>query len=114
MREYLRSEKWAMDPTKLAAYSANTMAAATAEEYAREIAQREMPAGLAIYVKEEIFPRFGVKVRGGIKRRTAMRWMKAEGFAYKAYAKGVYVEYVLLAAPLSGLLWAYQFLSQWA
>jgi hypothetical protein len=62
-----------MTPTLLAQYSAGTMAPATAKEYAREIAEQEMPKGLSKYVTEEIFPRFGTKVQGGIKPRTARR-----------------------------------------
>jgi len=92
MRAYLRSNKWSMTPTLLAQYSAGTMAPATAKEYAREIAEQEMPKGLSKYVTEEIFPRFGTKVQGGIKPRTARRWMYREGFRYMKHQKGIYVD----------------------
>jgi hypothetical protein len=92
MREYLRSNKWSMTPERLAKYSAGTMAAETAKKYARQIAEQEMPAGLSKYVTEEIFPRFGTKVHGGIKPRTARRWMYNEGFRYMKHQKGIYVD----------------------
>ena len=92
MRAYLRSNKWSMTPVLLAQYSAGTMAPETAEKYAKEIANEEMPNGLSKYVTEEIFPRFGTKVQGGIKPRTARRWMLREGFRYTKHQKGVYVD----------------------
>ena len=92
MRAYLRSNKWCMTPQLLAQYTAGTMAPATAKEYAREIAEQEMPNGLSKYVTEEIFPRFGTKVQGGVKPRTARRWMHSEGFRYMKHKKGIYVD----------------------
>ena len=49
-------------------YSTGTMTPATAKKYAREIAEQDVPRGLSKYVTEEIFPRFGTKVQGGIMR----------------------------------------------
>jgi len=92
MRAYLRSNKWSVTPALLAKYSAGTMAPETAKKYAREIAEQEMPRGLSKYVTEEIFPRFGTKVQGGIKPRTARRWMHREGFRYMKHQKGIYVD----------------------
>jgi hypothetical protein len=92
MRTYLRSNKWSMTPVLLAQYSAGTMAPETAKKYAQEIANREMPNGLSKYVTEEIFPRFGTKVQGGIKPCTARRWMLREGFRCMRHQKGVYVD----------------------
>lgn len=92
MRAYLRSNKWSMTPALLAQYSAGTMAPATAKVYARQIAEQEMPNGLSKYVTEEIFPRFGTKIQGGIKPRTARRWMYREGFRYVKHQKGIYVD----------------------
>ena len=81
-----------MNPRLLAQYSEGTMAKAAGEAYARKIAEDEMPAGLAKYVGEEVFPRFGFRVKGGVKPKTARRWMLKAGFTYQRYAKGVYVE----------------------
>jgi len=47
MRAYLRSNKWSMTPTLLRSIPAGTMAPATAKEYARDIAEQEMPKGLS-------------------------------------------------------------------
>ncbi|KAK4704019.1 hypothetical protein P7C70_g2193, partial [Phenoliferia sp. Uapishka_3] len=92
MREHLRQEKWSMDPKTLAKYSQVTMSAAAAEQRARRLVATDMPVGLKRYIEEELFPRFGVKVRGGVSLSTARRWMRREGFTYKRYAKGVYVD----------------------
>ena len=44
---------------------------------------------LSKYVTEEIFPRFGIKVQGGINSRTAQRWMRREGFRHMKHQKGM-------------------------
>jgi hypothetical protein len=92
MRSYLRSNKWSMTPLLLAQYSAGTMAPETAKKYARQVAEQEMPNRLSKYVTEEIFPRFGTRIQGGIKPRTAQRWTRREGFRYMKHQKGIYVD----------------------
>jgi hypothetical protein len=70
----MRTEnKWSITPILLAQYSAGTMAPETAKRYVQEIANQEMLNGLSKYVTEEIFPRFGTKVQGGIKPCTTRR-----------------------------------------
>lgn len=83
-----------MDPKRLAKYSKVTMSATAAEQHARRVVGTEMPKGLKKYLEEELFPRFGVKVRNGVSLSTARRWMRREGFTYKRYAKNVYVKYI--------------------
>ena len=92
MRQYLRTNKWAMSPKLLEEYSRGTMAKAAAEKYARHVVNNEMPKGLAKYIASDIFPRFGCRVRGGISSKTARRWMRKEGFAFSKYQKNVYID----------------------
>ncbi|KDQ30052.1 hypothetical protein PLEOSDRAFT_1036066 [Pleurotus ostreatus PC15] len=66
LRSYVRSNKWAMDPKKLADFSANKLAPDVAAKYLREIVDKEMPAGLKRYMEVELFPRIHLKVAKGI------------------------------------------------
>jgi len=79
MRSYLRSNKWSMDPTKLSEYSRGVMAPLAASKYQHQILNKEMPNGLARYVSKELLPDMGLKIKDGISRRTAVRWLRSEG-----------------------------------
>ena len=92
MRSHLRSNKWSMDPTKLSEYSRGVMAPLTASKYQHRILNKEMPNGLARYVSQELLPDMGLKIKGGISSRTAVRWLRSEGFRYVKHAKGVYID----------------------
>jgi hypothetical protein len=77
LRTYLRSNKWAMNPGKLAQ---NELIPSAADKYLRQIIRDEMPWGLKKYMEYELFPRIHLKVRRGISLSTARWWMHKEGF----------------------------------
>ena len=56
MRSYLRSNKWSMNPQKLALFSKNKMIPAEAQKYLTQIVNKEMPHGLKNYLEVELFP----------------------------------------------------------
>ena len=51
-----------------------------------------MPHKLTEYINKTLFPRIGVKTKGGIHINSARHWMKREGFRYTTYKKGMYVD----------------------
>ena len=74
LRAYLRSNKWAMNPEKLAQFSENKLIPSAADEYLRHIIKEEMPRGLKQYMEYELFPRIQLKVGRGISLSTASDW----------------------------------------
>ena len=92
LRAYVRSNKWAMDPEKLAAFSANKLVPTVADEYLRNITRNEMPRGLKKYMEYELFPRIHLKVGRGVSLATARRWLHHEGFQYISHKKGLYFD----------------------
>ncbi|KZT56485.1 hypothetical protein CALCODRAFT_435718, partial [Calocera cornea HHB12733] len=73
LRAYLRSNKWSMNPGKLAEYTANVMLPAECDKYTKSMVYREMPKGMCRYLQET-------------------RWMRREGFRYMSYKKAVYLD----------------------
>lgn len=92
LRSYVRSNKWSMDPSKLAEFSQNKMVPEAAEKYVRHIVNVEMPQGLKRYLEVELFPRIHLKVGRGITIRTARRWLHREGFRYTEHKKSLYYD----------------------
>jgi hypothetical protein len=56
LRAYVHSNKWAMDPEKLAKFSQDQLVLRAAHEYLEHIMQNEMPLGLKRYMDIELFP----------------------------------------------------------
>lgn len=93
LRSYVRSEKWAMNPSKLAEFSQNKMVPAMADKYLRQVVDEEMPRGLKKYLELELFPRINMRAgKKGVSIRTARRWLRSEGFQYTAHKKGLYYD----------------------
>ncbi|OBZ73966.1 hypothetical protein A0H81_06580 [Grifola frondosa] len=92
LRSYVRSNKWSMDPEKLAQFTEKRMIPAIAEEYLRRVVNVEMPHGLKKYLEVELFPRIHMKVGKGISIRTARRWLHREGFRYIEHKKSLYYD----------------------
>ena len=92
LRAYVRSNKWSMNPQKLAAFMKNEMIPAEAEKYAHHIVDKEMPEGLKKYLELELFPQVHLKVSKGISISTARRWLHREGFRYMEHKKGLYYD----------------------
>ena len=80
LRTYMRSNKWALDPEKLAAFTKNQLIPAEAENYAHKLIDNKMPSGLKRYMELELFPRIHLKAKKGISLATAHRWLHREGF----------------------------------
>lgn len=92
LRAFLRSNKWAMDPEKLALFTKEKLIPPVAEAYLRQVIAKEMPEGLKKYMEVVLFPRIHLKVGRGVSLSTARRWMHREGFRYLSYKKGLYFD----------------------
>jgi len=92
LRAYVCSNKWAMDPEKLAKFSQSKLVPKAAEQYLQHITQNEMPRGLKQYMEYELFPRIHLRVGCGISLATARRWLHKEGFKYIHHKKGLYFD----------------------
>lgn len=91
-RCFLRSNRWATDPQKFAKFVNQEMTKELADKYYKDPAEGKMPAGLAKYMTELVLPERGIKLLKPLSVRTALRWMRLEGFEYKTHAKGVFVD----------------------
>jgi len=89
---YLRSNKWATHPKKLAAFHNNELLPAEAEKYVKNIVDKEMPRAMKRHLELELFPRICMKVGKGISVSTARRWMFRHGFHYMQYKKALYFD----------------------
>lgn len=92
LRTYVRSNKWSMDPVKLAQYSKETVVTAEAAKYIQHAVHHEMPRGLRKYLEVDLFPRIQLKAGKGISIRTARRWLHREGFKYTEHKKSLYYD----------------------
>jgi hypothetical protein len=92
LRAYVRSNKWAMDPAKLAKFTKNELLPDAAAKYLQHITHDEMPKGLKKYLEIELFPRIHLKAGRGISLSTARRWLHLEGFRYTSHKKGLYFD----------------------
>ncbi|CAK5267892.1 unnamed protein product [Mycena citricolor] len=93
LRTYLRSNKWAVDPEKLRAFTMGQLIPAAAEKYLTHLVEDEMPRGLKKYMELEIFPRIQLKAGNkGVSIITARRWLLKEGFKFISHKKGLYFD----------------------
>ena len=90
LHTYVCSNKWSMNPTKLADFSQAQLVPATADKYLRHLVDNEMPRGLKKYMELELFPCIQLKAGKGISLSTACHWLQKEGFQYIGYKKGLY------------------------
>ncbi|KAF9649985.1 hypothetical protein BDM02DRAFT_3260022 [Thelephora ganbajun] len=65
LRSYVRSNKWAIDPVKLANFSAKKMVPKITEAYGANLMKKKVPAGLKQYLELEPFPPIHMKVTWG-------------------------------------------------
>lgn len=92
LRTYVRTNKWAMNPTKVGQFTENKLLPAAADKYLRHLVNDEMPRGLKKYMELQLFPRIQLKVGKGISLTTARRWLRNEGFRYISHQKGLYFD----------------------
>jgi hypothetical protein len=57
LRSYVRSNKWAIDPAKLANFSTQTMVPKAAGAYGTDFMKTKIPDGLKRYLEHDLFPR---------------------------------------------------------
>ncbi|KAJ7692283.1 hypothetical protein B0H17DRAFT_851995, partial [Mycena rosella] len=89
---FVRSNKWAMDPNKLAEFSKNNLVSSAASKYLKHVVNIEMPKGLKKYMDLELFPRLHLKPGRGISLPTAIRWLHRESFRYTEHKKALYYD----------------------
>ena len=92
LRAYVWSNKWAMDPTKLAQFVGNKLTHTAADKYLQHTVEEEMPHGLTRYLEVELFPRIHLKVGRGVSLSTARHWLRSEGFQFISHKKGLYFD----------------------
>ncbi|KIJ38236.1 hypothetical protein M422DRAFT_259146 [Sphaerobolus stellatus SS14] len=92
LQSYLHSNKWSMDPAKLAKFTKDKLIPEEASQYLCQIVEHEMPNGLKQYMELELFPHIQMKVAKGISLSTACRWLVKEGFKYTAHKKALYYD----------------------
>ena len=92
LRSYVRSNKWAIDPAKLAEFTAQKMVPTVAKEYGTHLMTNAIPKGLKQYLELEFFPRVEMKVARGVSLRTARRWLHREGFRFTEHRKALYFD----------------------
>ena len=92
MQAYVHSNKWKMNPGKLAEFAKGKMLPAAADKYLCNIVQNEMPKGLKKYMELKLFPQIQMKVGKGISLSTTQCWLWKEGFQYISYKKGLYFD----------------------
>ncbi|KAG1850739.1 hypothetical protein C8R48DRAFT_750082 [Suillus tomentosus] len=78
LHAYVRSNKWVVNPEKLAQFSKDKLIPSEAEKYLHALVDDEMPCGLKKYLELELFPRIHLKVGRGISLATARRWLQRE------------------------------------
>ena len=92
LRSFVRSNKWSMNPSKLAEFSQQRMIPAAAKKYIHHIVDDEMPKGLKHYIELELFPRIQQKVKKGISLKTARQFLRKEGFRYTEHKKALFYD----------------------
>ena len=92
LRTYVRSNKWAINPDKLAAFTKDQLIPTEAEQYTQRVTSDEMPNGLKQYMECELLPQLHLKVSRGISLVTAHQWLHREGFKFTTHKKGVYFD----------------------
>lgn len=90
IQKYIRSCKWAMDPSKLQRFLKNEMSKEDAEAYAREISEAEMPIGVSTYLRE-LAPAFDKDIPVP-SLRTLRGYMVILGFRWEHWRKTKYFD----------------------
>ena len=90
LQNYVWSNKWSINPSKLAAFTWNELIPDKAKKYAHQIIDEEMSQGLKKYLEVELFPQIHMKVGKGISLTTTCHWLHHEGFCYMQYWKAIY------------------------
>ncbi|TFY69697.1 hypothetical protein EVJ58_g265 [Rhodofomes roseus] len=94
LRAYMRSEKWAMNPSKLQQFVSKEMPSKEANAYARRITVEEIPRGLKKYLEEILLPRLHLRKPAGrgFSLSTMHCVMLREGFTFSMHKKVLYYD----------------------
>ena len=90
LREYMHSNKWALDLGKVSEFSKGTLVSTASSKYLKHLVNVQMPNGLKHYMDVVLFPCIQLKPGKGISLCTACCWLHAEGFRYIAHKKSLY------------------------
>ena len=82
LHSYVHSNKWTIDPAKLADFTAQKMVPTVAKEYGTNLITDTIPKGLKQYLELELFPRIHMKVTRGVSLHTARHWLHRKGFRF--------------------------------
>ena len=100
LRSYLRTNKWAMNPQKLAEFTKAELLPAETKKYLHRVVEKEMPRGLKKYMELELFPQIQLSVGRGISISTAHHWLHHEGF----HSCSTRRHYIMMATTIQ-MLW---------
>lgn len=92
LRSFVRSNKWAIDPVKLANFTAQKLIPKVAKGYGTHLMENELPTGLKQYLESTLLPRMNLKVMRGISINTARCWLHREGFRFIEHRKALYFD----------------------
>jgi hypothetical protein len=92
LRSFVRSNKWAVNPEKLAGFSKQEMVPAAAKQYLRHVTNLEIPQGLKQYLEVKLFAQIQLKPTKGVSLSTTRRLLKQEGFQFQEYKKALYYD----------------------
>jgi len=92
LRSYVRSNKWSMNPAKLAEFSQQKMIPAAAQKYLHHLVDDEVPRALKKYMETELLPRIQQKVVKGVSLETARQFLRKEGFRYTEHKKALFYD----------------------
>ncbi|KAG2123196.1 hypothetical protein BD769DRAFT_1389338 [Suillus cothurnatus] len=87
LRTFMCSNKWSMNPQKLAKFMNNELLHTKATKYLEGLVQTEMPQGLKRYIELELFPCIHMKMTTQANDGQSMSWVP-DG-EYKLRKKGV-------------------------
>ncbi|KAH9037972.1 hypothetical protein EDB83DRAFT_2524536 [Lactarius deliciosus] len=91
LRSYMRSNKWAIDPSKLQMLLRQQLPFAEAETYMQRILGEEIPQGLKDHFESVILPRLHLQ-SNGISLSTIHRMMIEDGFAFTIHKKAIFYD----------------------
>ncbi|KAF9780595.1 hypothetical protein BJ322DRAFT_1101413 [Thelephora terrestris] len=92
LQSYVRSNKWAVDPAKLADFSATKMVPKVAEVYGTNLMNKEIPLGLKKYLELQLFSRIHMKATWGANDGKKMSWVheKEHTLKKKGVGRGIH------------------------
>jgi len=92
LQSYVHSNKWAINPTKLAEFTTQTMVPAVVKMYGMNLTKNEISNGLKQYLKLKLLPQIHMRALQGVSLRTAQHRLHYEGFCFTEHWKVLYFD----------------------